>query len=345
MRTGVSCSSRTCACITSVCALVLATASGAACADMIPFTSAFARVIVGAAGVATSQDEQNPTNVGGASSASVNRNATGIDGSTAEASSTAIANFGTLGVGGSGSGLAPPNSGIAGAAGSVLATAFWDDFLTATPNAGSLLVPGAPVTATLTLGLDFENSLLALNNAHGVFAYELFASIVFTDPVTGMQSSRTLLDDCLVSSDADFADFCQGGAGRIDIPGNTNGELAIQLAPIALPLAILQPFELSVSLTFNGQCTAGPSDSAVSTCTFDGNALHTSTTTLQPLGDFTLISASGHDYSLSVTPPSGSVPEPGSLALVVSALLPAALSLRRRGKREPGVQPPSRNAG
>jgi hypothetical protein len=329
----------------SVCALVLATASGSACADMIPFTSAFARVIVGAAGIATSQDEQSPTNVDGPSSASVNRNATGIDGSTAEASSTAVANFGTLGVGGSGSGLAPPDSAIAGAASSVLAVAFWDDFLTATPNAGSLLAPGAPVTATFTLGLDFQNSLLALNNANGSFAYQLFASIAFTDPVTGIQSSQTLLDDCLVSSDEDFAKFCFGGAGRIDIPGNTNGELAIQLAPITLPLAILQPFELSVSLSFNGQCTAGPSDSADSTCTFDGNALHTSTTTLQPLGDFRLISASGHDYSLSLAPPSGSVPEPGSLALIVGAFLPAALSLRRRGKREPGVQPPSRNAG
>jgi hypothetical protein len=114
---------------------------------------------------------------------------------------------------------------------------------------------------------------------------------------------------------------------------------------IARPLAILQPFELSVSLSFNGQCTPGPSDSVVSSCTLDGNALHTSTATLQPLGDFTLVAASGHDYSLSVTPPAGSVPEPGSLALLVSTLLPVAWSWRDRRKREPGVQPPSRNAG
>lgn len=323
--------------------LVLA-GSGTVCADMIPFTSASARVIVGAAGVATSQDEQNPTNAGGPSSASVGKGATGIDGSTADASATARANFGTLGVGGSGSGLTPPDSGIAGASSAIQATALWDDFLTATPNAGSLLVPRTPVTATLTLGLDFENSLLALNNAQGAFAYQLFASIAFTDPVTGMHSSSTVVDDCFASSDADFAAFCSGGAGRIDVPGNTNGRLAVPLAPVTLPLAILQPFELSVSLTFNGQCSAGPSDSAISTCALDGNALHTSTATLQPLGDFTLVAASGHDYSPG-TPPSGSVPEPGSLALAVGALLPAALSLRSRRKREPGIQPPSRNPG
>ena len=51
MRSDLSRSSRTCACVTSVCALVLAAGPGSACADMIPFTSAFARVIVGAAGV------------------------------------------------------------------------------------------------------------------------------------------------------------------------------------------------------------------------------------------------------------------------------------------------------
>jgi len=337
--------SRTCGVVTSICALAFVTGSAPADADLLPFTSAFARVIVGAAGVATSQDEQNPTNVGAASSATVNRSTNGIDGSTADGSASAVANFGTLGVGGSGSALTPSGSPIAGASNAVAAFAFWDDFLTAIPNAGSLLVPGAPVSATLTLGLDFTNSLLALDNANAFFSYDLSASLSLIDPVTGVRSNSIVLDDCFVS-DPDLPNGCDVGAHVIGIPGNTSGSLATRIAPIALSLAILEPFELTVNLGFNGQCNAGPDDSAVSSCTFDGDALHTSTATLQPLGDFTLVAASGHDYAAAATPPSsGSVPEPGSLALVVSALLPAVLSWRRRSRHTRSAQPPSRNAG
>ena len=312
----------------SIFVLVLTTGPRAAYADMIPTTSVDVQVVGGATG-GNFEDQQNPTNVNGPSSASVTRDAAGSDGSTGGASATAFADFGTLGVDGSGSGLTPPATPAAGASGSVLASAFWDDFLTALPNAGSLLVPGAPVTASLTLDLDFENSLLALNNALGFFSYELSAVLVPIDPVTGVRStSDTVLDDCFVV-DPDF-NPCTVGSQVIDIPGNTNGQpLSVQFATVALPLAILQPFELAVSLAFNGQCTAGPNDTAVSSCTFDGDALHTSTTTLRPLGDFTLVAASGHDYSAPVTPP-GSAPEPGTLALIVSGLVPAALSLRRR---------------
>src|SRR6185437_7035672 len=164
------------------------------------------------------------------------------------------------------------------------------------------------VTANLTLGLDFENSLLALDNATGFFSYELSALLVTIDPVTGVRTSfDTLLDDCFVA-DPDL-NSCGIGSQRIGIPGNTSGQpLSVQLAPVALSVAILQPFELSVSLDFNGQCTAAPDDTAVSSCSFDGNALHTSTATLQPLGDFTLVAASGHDYSQPTTTPPGSVP-------------------------------------
>ncbi|HXU67453.1 MAG TPA: hypothetical protein VN707_08840, partial [Casimicrobiaceae bacterium] len=71
MRIDLSRAGRTC--LASAFALAFATRSAPAHAELLPFTSAFARVIVGAAGVATSQDEQNPTNVGAASSATVNR--------------------------------------------------------------------------------------------------------------------------------------------------------------------------------------------------------------------------------------------------------------------------------
>lgn len=312
----------------SVCALVWIMLSGVASADMTPTTGVGVQVIVGATDVTTSQHQEfPPPNVGTSSSASVSGNANGSDGSTAGGSASAFADFGTLGVSGSGGGSTPPGNSRSVGSVSTLASAFWDDFLTAVPNPDSLLVPGAPVTATLTLDLHFDNSLLAINNASGGFAYDLFAGIVSTDPVTGVQSSSTLFDDCFVLGDS-FSDFCDVGSNRVGMPGNTDGPLSVHLAPVSLPLAILQPFELGVGLFMQGQCSAGPNDTAISSCSFDADALHTSTTTLQPQGDFTLVAASGHDYS-TVTPPPQGVPEPGTSALLACALAVLALSLRR----------------
>lgn len=340
MRIRLSRFSGICAVAASVCAFELTLGSGAAYADLTPSTGAEVQVLGGATG-GNFQDQQNPPNVDGPSSASVSKGIAGSDGSTAGASASAFANFGALGVGGSGGGSTPPASSSAVGSGTAQASAFWDDFLTAIPNPDSLLVPGAPVTATLTLGLDFENSLLALNNATGFFSYEFLAGIVPIDPVTGVRlDSITVLDACLVvDSDPDHRG-CTVGSDVIDVPGNTNGQpLAIQFAPIALPVAILQPFEVGVGLAFFGECNVGPNATAISSCSFDGDAMHTSTATLQPLGDFTLVAASGHDYSAPVTPP-GSAPEPGTWALIVSGLVPAALSLRRRGRvRADGVEP------
>lgn len=316
-----------CARAASICAFAFVAASGAAYADMTPTTGAEVQTLTSSTD-GTLQDQQDFTNPNAPSSASVSRNTAGGDGSTGGASATAVANFGTLGVSGSGGGSTPPATSRAGASGSALASAFWDDFLTAVPNPDSLLVPGAPVTANLTLDLDFENSALAINNANTFFDYGLSAGIVITDPVTGVRSSITLLDDCFVFNDPDF-NLCGRGSNRIDIPGNTGDQpLAVQFAPITLPLAIGQPFELGVGLSYFGECNVGPSDTAISSCTFDGDAMHTSTATLQPLGDFTLVAASGHDYS-SITTPPGSAPEPGTLTLLACALAALALSLRR----------------
>lgn len=319
--------------IASACVFMWAAGSGTVHADMTPVTGVHVQVLGGATG-GNFQDQQNPTNADAPSSASVSKAVAGSDGSTAGASAAAFADFGTLGVAGTAGGVVPPATPAGVASGAALASASWDDFLTAFPNPGSLLVPGTSVTANLVLGLDFQNSTLAINNASSIFAYELFAGIVITDPATGVQSSSTVLDDCFVFNDPDF-NLCGRGSNRIDIPGNTNGQpLSIQFAPIALSLAILQPFELGVGLTFDGQCNTGPNDTATSSCSLDADALHTSITTLQPLGDFTLVAASGHDYSPRITAPPGSVPEPGTLALIASGLVPAALSLRGRRKRE-----------
>lgn len=326
-----------CAGATSFCALMAAAESGSAYANTVPSTTAQV-MVEGGATDGNFGDQQSFTNLDAPSLASTSKVITGSDGSIAGASATAFADFGTLGVRGSaGSSAALASSRAVGSA-SAVASASWGDFLTAIPNPGSLLVPGTSVTATLTLGLDFQNSLLALNNAQGGFAYELFAGIVFTDPITGAQSSLTALDDCFAVGDFDFQ-FCGVGSTHIGIPGNTSGPLAVQLAPIALPLAILQPFELGVGLTFDGQCNAGPGFDVISSCTFDGDALHTSTATLHPLGDFTLVAASGHDYASTTPTPTGNVAEPATLALIGCGLAPMLLSsrLRRRKGRVNGL--------
>lgn len=315
----------------SICVVAVAAGSGAAYADMTPTTGVDVQATAATTG-GVLQDQQNFTNPNTSSSASVSRSVAGGDGSTAGASASAFADFGTLGVSGSGGGSTPPANPRTGASGSTLASAFWDDFLTAMPNPDSLLVPGTPVTATLTMDLHFDNSLLALNNGTGFFSYEIFAGLVPIDPVTGARSNAiTVLDDCLVV-DPDHRD-CTVGSRLVDIGANTGDQaLTIQFAPVALPIAILQPFELGVGLVFDGECNIGPNDTAVSSCSYSGDALHTSIATLQPLGNFTLVAASGHDYAPVVTPPA-SAPEPGTLALIACGLVPLALSLRRRGGR------------
>lgn len=330
MRTHLSTGSRVRALVASVGVFMWGAGFGTAFAGTTPTTTVEVQVTAAATDTGTAQDSQNPTNVNGPSSASVSKSVTAGDGSNAGASASGFADFGTLEVGGSGSGLTPPAASRANASSTALASASWDDFLTAVPNPTSFLVPGASVAATLTLGLDFKNSALGLNNANAVFDYELSAGIVLTDPVTGVQSSITVVDDCFVFNDPDF-NLCSSGSHRIDIPGNTGDRpLVVDIAPVTLPLAILQPFELGAGLSFFGECNAGPNDTAISSCTVDGDAMHTATATLQPLGDFTFVAASGHDYSLPITTPPGTAAEPGTLALIVAGLLPAALWRRRR---------------
>lgn len=304
--------------------------SGTAFADMIPTTSATVTAQTGGTAGAFFDIQQN-INQPGPTSASVSvGGAAGSDGSTSAASASAVANFGTLGVMGGGSGSTLPDISTTGVSSDSTASASWDDFLTAVPNAGSLLAPGAPVVANLSLDLSFTNTFAATNNGVGTFSYDVVIFFAPIDPVTGVPTSTLVVDDCLSFNPDPASNFCDAGSHFIGIPADTNRQqLTAQFDPIALQIAIGQPFELSVGVTFGGQCTSGPNPTAVSSCSFVGDALHTSNAFLQPLGDFSLIAASGHDYAPGTTPP-GSVPEPTTLALILTVLMPAALWLRRR---------------
>ena len=311
---------RICVWAAGLCGLVLIAAPGMA----TPVTGATVLVNTGGTGGAYS-DTSTVTTPGASSaaSASVGAATVGADGSHADASGAAFANFGTLGVAGSGNALTPPATPTTGVASDALASAFWDDALTPVPIAGSGLASGTQVIADLNLDLRFTNALFAFNNGTGFFHYEMVVAV----------GATVVLSACLVTDPGNIefiALNCPDGVQStiVGIPANNNDPLTIQLASIALPLTILQPFELSASLVFDGQCTSGPNDTQFSSCVFDGDALHTSNAFLQPLGDFTLVAASGHDYSLPA-PPNGA-PESGSLALMIAALVPAALSLRRR---------------
>jgi len=310
---------------------------GTAFAAMIPTTSATVTALTGGTAGAFFDMQQN-INQPGPTLASVSvGGAAGSDGSTSAASASAVANFGALGVMGGGSGSTPPIISTTGVSSDSTAFASWDDFFTAVPNGGSPLAPGAPVVANLNLDLSFTNTLEAINNAVGTFSYDVFIFFAPIDPVTGLPTNPLLIDDCLSFNPDPESNFCDAGSHFIGIPADTNGQhLTAQLGPIALQVAILQPFELSVGVTFEGQCTSGPNPTAVSSCTFVGDALHTSNAFLQPLGDFTLIAASGHVYAPGITPP-GSVPEPASLALILTGLVPAALWLRRRPTTRSGA--------
>lgn len=294
----------------------LALIAGAAMAG--PFTEAIATVNTGGTGGVYS-DTSSVTTPGASSSASVavGANTVGADGSHADASAAAFANFGTLGVAGSGNGLTPPATPTTGVDSGSLASAFWDDVLTPVPVAGSALSPGASVIADLLLDFRFSNSLSALTNADAFFNYEM----------TAFLGSTLVLDDCFVT-DMDHNDLCDRGSLIIGMPGNTNGPLTMQLDAVALQLSMLQPFELSVGLSVFGNCGSGPDLTQFSSCSFDGDAFHTSNAFLQPTSDFVLVAASGHDYSRLTT--SNVVSEPGSVALALLGLGLAGGAIARR---------------
>jgi hypothetical protein len=68
-------------------------------------------------------------------------------------------------------------------------------------------------------------------------------------------------------------------------------------------------------------------DGAFASESVTSDALHTASFYLQPLDAFTLVSQSGHDYSLPT------VPEPASGLLLASGLGALAAGCRRSGRR------------
>jgi hypothetical protein len=123
----------------------------------------------------------------------------------------------------------------------------------------------------------------------------------------------TFLFGVCVSTDGTFVD-CSVPTD-IGVPGNL-GPPVLQFAPIELPVTMLNPFGLAVDLSVNTNCGTQGGIGIISSCSASTDALDPQHTFLDAVGDFSLVSGSGHDYSSRIV----GVPEPSPIALLAVSL-------------------------
>lgn len=197
-----------------------------------------------------------------------------------------------------------------------VAAARWTDFVTPTSPS---LPAGTAVQVKATFGMqgiaDVSGGSLSPSgnpNAAGISATWIFISFMFTD----FEFSPELC----------AGDPSQIGCGVLPagIDFQSDGTAIFNL-------------EIGQTFAFNGQlqvvATAGSfaaEDGAFASSSVTSDASHTGQFFLQPLGDFTLVTASGHDYSPTGVP-SSSAPQPTAAMLV--GLGAAILAVLRRPRR------------
>jgi hypothetical protein len=196
----------------------------------------------------------------------------------------------------------------------------------------TLLPAGTPVTVLGTLAVSgtFDAEGVALGpSAGGLAMLQFFASqsvfraapdgsIDFTSSLGQTHiCAGTLIDG--VPAGCSFGDgvFPVGGP---PLPFQTTSTFTADLV-IGQIYALIGVLNIFVDANASVADLLGSPDSTASfTASLD--ALHTGHTFLDPLGDFSIVSASGHDYSSLAGPPGGppSVPGPGSAALLTTGL-------------------------
>ncbi len=215
-----------------------------------------------------------------------------LDFGAASASATAIADFGALRLDAatSASAVGDPIRGAGSTSAAVIMEGAWTDYISVPPKL-PLLRPGDPVqvAASLTLaGVSVSPPTIVHNG--NVFGYALYQAATLVT-----QSTETLSALVVCVATSDLGD-CSTIVPPIAPPPLVPFEHE-EAATVNLIVGETYTLTTRLSITANAAATGFlPDGSAGISLTADAsNSAHTY---LQPLGDFTIVSASGHDYSL-----------------------------------------------
>ena len=239
-----------------------------------------------------------------------------LGGASNNASVSGFADFGHLGV------LAEAdtqamNTGASGLMLAQAAASFTEPFAVTS----STLAPGTIVKAMAVVGMD------------GIA--QVSGGTLSPEPGQAVTSAQwnffVSMQD--LSNPTNFVTICQDSLVACDPPGGLLGP--------NVPFEVTNPFVFTFVVgetpIIEGQLLAGATagsaafgDGAFASQSVTSFAFHTANFYLQPLDDFTLVSSSGHDYSL---PASTSVPEPNSVLLFAGWLSALLIVRRRRGSR------------
>jgi len=216
---------------------------------------------------------------------------------SADGAGAASASFGPLGASASGNALSTEG---AASTFDVSSTAEWLDF-------------GVPTSSTLPNGsavsLEVDMFLQGNTDLHGSIESNLPVAVFQSGVITFTGDSPTPQNSTLVGRLCGSTDlaavYTPPGCGPIPLNAFFEGDLSVMIDLV-----------VGQSIGIEGQLeviAAGTASAAGGSLSGSADGTNAATFVLKPLDDFTLVTASGHDYSTA--------PEPGSLALGAVGLL------------------------